>query len=193
MVKLITRSVRFSERDLTAWRDKDRSLLDGCSELLRRILCDKAEARPGRRFLGYAYVAAREFHDEGWYGSFKWLTAPKWSGEQKLPDSYQEAFRDALQRHFPTLREFQRICVAATGNQTEQKPVGPDLWLTTPDRHRFIEVKLPGDHLARHQLVGLALIATFLKSDRPVCVEVVTLDSGDPRQSGPLMQEFGAI
>ena len=53
--------------------------------------------------------------------------------------------------------------------------VAPDLWLFTGRRHRFIEVKLPGDHLGDSQLAGLALIATCLKAALPVSVEVVTL------------------
>ena len=30
-----------------------------------------------------------------------------------------------------------------------RKPVGPDLWLITPDEHKFIEVKLPAIALRR--------------------------------------------
>ena len=63
------------------------------------------------------------------------------------------------------------------------KPSAPDLWLVLNDEHRFIEIKLPEDELAPHQYAGLALIAKFLPSERPVSVSVVNLDNSADRFS----------
>jgi len=192
--KLKVNAVRFSEGDLRAWRDGDYSLVENCPTPLRRILRKKARARPGRRFFGEAHVAAVAPYEEGWYGSFKWLTSRKWSGDAKLRNRYQAAFREALRQHFPDLRQFQQVVAASTREFGGRKPVGPDLWFATARQHRFIEVKLPGDRVGRHQLLGLALIATFLRSDRPMSVEVVNLFSDEkPAGSEHLVEEFAAI
>jgi hypothetical protein len=192
--KLKVKEVRFSEVDLRAWKKGDYSLVKDCPKPLRRILRKKAQARPGRRFFGEAYVAAAANCQDGWYGSYKWLTAQKWAGDEDLRNRYQGQFREALRRHFPKLRQFQEAVAASTRDSRGRKPVGPDLWLATPRQHRFIEVKLPGDRIARHQLLGLALIATFLQSDRPKSVEVVNLfSSKKPTGSDRLVEEFAAI
>ena len=75
--KLTIWSRRFSEHDLRAWRERDYSLVKDCAEPLKRTLSERAANRPGRRFFGEAYVAATVPHQDGWYGSFKWLTAEK--------------------------------------------------------------------------------------------------------------------
>jgi hypothetical protein len=99
-----------------------------------------------------------------------------------------------LRRQFPDLRHFQQVVAGSTQEFGGRKPVGPDLWLTTPRQHRFIEVKLPGDRVGRHQLLGLALIATFLRSDRSKSVEIVNLFSGEePAGSEQLVEEFAAM
>ncbi len=75
-----------------------------------------------------------------------------------------------------------------------RKPVGPDLWLVTPHEHRFIEVKLPDDTVAEHQLLGLALIVTHLRAQRPISVEIAQLYSGSqPDTAEPLQQHFRAL
>lgn len=172
-----TTNLTYSEADLDGWKNGGRTLLRSCSPLLRRLLKGKADTRPGRRFFGEAYVLSTEAADEAWYGSFKWLTSRKWSGPGPLADDYQESFRAALQRHFCDLDAFQRKVRAAAGKTAGALPVGPDLWLVTRRRHRFIEVKLPGDSLAPHQLQGLHLIERHLRAadGRSVSVEVVTL------------------
>jgi hypothetical protein len=185
---------KFSEHELRAWRNKHYSLVDHCFPPLKGILCRKAEARPGRRFFGEAYVAASIRHDQCWYGSFKWLTSPKWSGLESLSNSYQNQFRSTLLHHFPRLSEFQELVRAFTPVFGRQRPVGPDLWLPTRSNHRFIEVKLPGDRISQHQLVGLALIAMLLRGDRPVSVEVFNLHSdGKVPASRQLKEEFASI
>ena len=186
--------MEFSESDLRAWKNGKCSLVKDCSRPLKQILRKKACARPGSRFFGEAFVAAHVDHEEGWYGSFKWLTSPKWYGDQTLEDRYQAKFRDALRRNFPDLMAFQQIAAASMRKLGGRKPVGPDLWLITPGKHRFIEVKLPYDRLGRHQLFGLALIALFFRRDRPVSVEIVNLHSGKkPARSDQLARQFEAI
>jgi hypothetical protein len=55
-------------------------------------------------------------------------------------------------------------------------PTAPDLWIIDKrGRHRFIEVKLPGDSIAPHQLAGMAAIASVLSGSRKVSVELVEL------------------
>ena len=152
--------------------------MKGRSRTLEKRLTGKAKARPGRRFFGEAKILASEQPGDAWYGSFKWLTSPKWTGDQKLADQYQTGFREALHHHFRDLAGFQKTVALATTRLGGDRPVGPDLWLISRNQHRFIEVKLPGDRLARHQLVGLALIGMFLRGDRPVSVEVVNLYPG---------------
>ena len=111
-----------------------------------------------------------------------------------MSKSVPEQFREALRRHFPGLRQFQNVVAASTREFRRHNPVGPDLWLTTPGKHRFIEVKLPGDRVGRHQLLGLALIAMFLRSDRSKSVEVVHLFSNQkPEGSEHLVEEFAAL
>ena len=192
--KLSITPITFSEPELRAWKNGKYSLVKDCPRPLKRILRKKAGKRPGRRFFGEAHVAATERYRKGWYGSFKWHTSPRWCGSQELQDPYQVKFRNALLRHFPDLKEFQQIAAASMRKLGGRKPVGPDLWLITPGKHRFIEVKLPGDSVGRHQLIGLALIAMFLRSDRPISVEIVNLHSGErPAGSEELVRQFGAI
>jgi hypothetical protein len=184
----------FSETELTAWRNGDYSLVKDCSKPLQQRLREKAKARPGRRFFGEAKVLASEPYDDAWYGSFKWLTSPKWIADQKLADGYQEGFRTALQHQFRDLPAFQQAVALAMTRIGGDRPVGPDLWLISQTHHRFIEVKLPGDRLARRQLIGLALISKFLRCDRTITVEIVNLSLGQaPRASADVECEFAGI
>ena len=185
----------FSQDELEAWKGRERSLIADCWGPLRRVLCKKADARPGRRFFGEAYVAAGTPCEQAWYGSFKWLTSPRWSQtHRRLKDPYQRRFRAALLRHFPELEQAQEVARAVRHLFPGPKPVGPDLWFVSDNRHRFVEVKLPDDDLKRHQLVGLALIALYLHSDRPVSVEVVSLYCGGKRDnSKTVKKDFSAV
>jgi len=193
--KTTNHTASYSDYELQDWRSRRYSLVNDCSPLLKRRLLDKARARTGRRFFGETKVLAMEPYDEAWYGSFKWLTSPRWSGAAALSDRYQEHFRRALMIHFPDLCDFQQRVAMSLGSIDRRKPVGPDLWLITPKQHRFIEVKLPRDTLARHQLVGLALIGMFLRGDRPISVEVVNLYNGErpPKTEPQLGREFAEI
>jgi len=185
--------VPYTETELERWKKGNYSLVKGCPKPLKGILRQKALARPGRRFFGEAKVAASIPHEEAWYGSFKWITSPRWCSAQRLGTPYSEQFRDALMAHFPELAEFQQVARRSAG-RVSRKPVGPDLWLVTPHEHRFIEVKLPGDRTAEHQLLGLALIATHLRAQRPISVELAQLYSeSHPDTAEPLQQHFEAL
>jgi hypothetical protein len=94
--------------------------------------------------------------------------------------------RAALHRHFGSrhLGNLQRVVEAVYRSCKKQlkgkAPTAPDLWLV--DRrggHRFIEVKLPGDSAAPHQLAGMAAIACVLSPANRVSVEVIHLNDDD--------------
>ena len=163
------------------------------SKWIRKMLSRKAKTRlngqirqgkkGSRRFFGEAYVATSEANREVWYNSFKWLMAPRYVRDIKLPIP-QHRFRDALRSSFDLdqIRDLQAKSSILWSTHREmlggKKPVPPDLWLVADrGRHRFIEVKLPKDTIKPHQLAGLALISTLLKDKkgRPVSVEIVKL------------------
>ncbi len=145
------------------------------SPFIKRVLTRKHKVRPAR-FFGEAFVATQLRHTEGYYCPFKWLTSASWSGDKSLGDQDKREFREALGRYFPKLTELQTRADRARRHLGGEKPVGPDLWLVRPDRHQFIEVKLPKDGLAERQIAGLALLATSLPSDRPIEVLSIALD-----------------
>jgi hypothetical protein len=150
--------------------------------------------RPGRRIFGEAKVLSTQSYLNAWYGSFKWLTSPKWCSRNQALKGYPNDFREALLSHFSNLCDLQDIVLGAARALADRKPVSPDLWLITRRKHRLIEVKLPGDSLADHQLLGLALIAMCARSDRPVSVEVFRLfESRKPEDSQELVGRFDVI
>ena len=117
----------FSDEELQTWRNGEYLLVKDCSRLLKERLRAKARARPGRRFFGEAKVLAlaSEQYEAAWYGSFKWLTSPKWIGRQALGDRYQEGFRAALQDHFHGLAAFQQAvarAIAGEGRRAAGRP-----------------------------------------------------------------------
>lgn len=152
-----------------------------------RLLKRKVRGRSARthRFFGEAFVASQTVHREAYYGSFKWLTNPRFARDRKLAAKDQEHFRRALHDHFGQKRidklqrvvtEMSRTCRKALARKS---PTAPDLWLVDRQgHHRFIEVKLPGDSVAPHQLAGMAAIATVLGTAN-VSVEVVHLHNDD--------------
>jgi hypothetical protein len=186
-------SVTHQEYDPTlraAWiaRRRDALPFPPALEAVRRVLRGKARARSRRtpRFFGEAFVAQQATAGETYYASFKWLTNSKFADTEPLADKRQEQCREALHRHFgqPRIEELQRLVDALFRSSQKalgkKKPTAPDLWLV--DRrghHRFIEVKLPGDSIAPHQVAGLAAIACVLNRPKTVSVEVVHLDDQD--------------
>jgi len=169
-------SIPFRESDRLNWIAGRYRMLKSSktSSFIKNILVEKAKKRPGTRFFGEAYVVAHMEHQEGWYGSFKWLTSPAWVTGHGIPYGHRAEFGEALRTYFPTLRDVQQRA-RHFAEMMNCKPVPPDLWLIVNGEHRFIEVKLPGDLVSQGQLVGLALIARFLSGDRPVSVWVMHL------------------
>ena len=170
----------FDEAERDRWYAGDESLLVGsqASASIKRVIGQKHAKRP-RRFFGEALVAAKTPHSEGFYCPFKWLTSSRWADRTELPGSDAQEFREALERHFPQLAEFQQRAKRAANRLGGLKPVGPDLWLVTDREHLFVEVKLPKDAAAPHQIAGLALLATQLESSMPITVRIVNLDNSE--------------
>jgi hypothetical protein len=161
------------------------------SGYIKNILVSKARKRPGRRFFGEAYIATKTEMVEGWYNSFKWLTSKKWITGKGLEDEFEKPFYEALMEHIgkDILKDLQNRAKNLVKDGINKKPVVPDLWLITKDgQFKFIESKLPGDVINRHQIAGLALIKKCLSAVKPVSVSIVTLypENFDP---GSLFRE----
>jgi hypothetical protein len=197
VAKLLIEDVPFAEGQLEKWRSPrsvlKRSLFGKCAPPLKELLQRKTKRRP-RHFFGETFVATRERpYSAAWYGSYKWLTSPKWTGHHELSDAYQEGFRRALQRHIQNLEELQRL---ARRNRLGKKLVAPDLFIIEPRKLRFIEVKLPGDRVTDHQLAGLALIQQVLRPRQriPVTVELMYLHSSErTRDHADVQRRFESI
>lgn len=169
---------------LRDWRRNDCRILTSseASEYLKGIIAIKVKRRPrGRRFFGEAYVATQVRHRHGYYGSFKWLTNSRFLDDRPFPSGptkpYQEELRKALLRHFGKgqLERLQKRAHKAT-RVVGVRPVAPDLWLIdSRGNHRFIEVKLPGDRIHPHQLAGMYLIASCLRTKGRLSVEIIEL------------------
>jgi hypothetical protein len=175
MSRLVIEAMTYSSRDLEAWRRGTYRMLErsAASDFLKRILCEKACCRPGRRFFGEACVAARLEHQHGWYGSFKWLTSRRYLDGRGL-DGYAAEFSSALREHFDDLERLQDRAQRFR-SRFALAPMPPDLWLIANGEHRFIEVKLPGDSVSDRQLAGMALIKRYLRGNKPTSVSVVQL------------------
>ncbi len=79
---LIEEVMPFPPEFLKRWQNGDYSLLTSANipSYIKQIIVKKAKVRPGRRFFGEAFVAvsmSKEIKD-GFYNSYKWLTAKKW-------------------------------------------------------------------------------------------------------------------
>ena len=192
MTKPVIVAMSYPADCLKDWSSKNCRMLasSGASDYLKRILTGKVGRRNGgRRFFGEAYVAAQIDHRHGYYASFKWLTNSRFCDDRPFPKGptkeFKEKFRAALLKHFGE-RQLKRLAKRARDveNATGVQPVAPDLWLI--DRHgnhRFIEVKLPGDRIHPEQLKGMALIASCLRANTRLTVEIVELRPEDRRTS----------
>jgi len=187
MPKLTVSLQPYDPDALGAWTRRQRNALSfpATAADLERLLKRKARGRAAktRRFFGEAYIASQTRYREAYYSSFKWLTNPRFAGDRKLRDKNQEQLRKALQDHFTPKRiaKLQRVVRELSGvcrkDLAGKHPTPPDLWLVgRGGRHRFIEVKLPGDSLAPHQIAGMAAIACVLSGPKRVSIEVVHLD-----------------
>jgi hypothetical protein len=178
----------YPESLLEAWKTGDYSMLtqSNASDYIKDILIFKAKARPGRRFFGEAYIASRVEMKEGWYNSYKWLTADKWISGDGLEPTFGKPFHSALMNYIgvDVLARLQENAIDFYNRHKERckdgnkykKPVTPDLWIIDKEGgFRFIESKLPGDKIGPHQIAGLALIQAYLKVSVPVSVSIINL------------------
>ena len=182
----------FPPGELKIWEAGDYGLLERSesSAYLKRLLVERAEVRP-RYFFGEAWiVACVRPHVKGVYGSFKWLTAQKWSRSSLWKPRlwYEKEYKQQLSQYVPFLDdmrlEARKMKVPGIGVSSDKKkrkklsPSEPDLWLIdNEERHHFIEAKIhPRDEATQQQVAGLALIAShFLKHGLSVSTEILTL------------------
>ena len=168
----------YPESFLERWRAGDYSMLTNsqASEYIKKIIVHKAKNRPGRRFFGEAYIASNMEMVEGWYTSYKWLTAPKWIVGEGLKPGFEKSFYLALMKYIG------KDCLISLQEEATKlvrkykKPVAPDLWIIDNDGcFNFIESKLPDDFIGKHQLAGLALIEKFVGAVKPVSIVVMDM------------------
>ena len=187
-VELRNEFMPYPESLLEDWKAGNHSMLmqSNASDYIKNILTTKAKIRQGRRFFGEAYIASKIEMKEGWYNSFKWLTADKWLIGESLESEFEKPFHEALMKHIGAnvLSKLQAKANEFFNNHKEKfmhegkykKPVAPDLWLIDKDgSFRFIESKLPGDTIAAHQIAGLALIGKYLGDAFPVSISIIHL------------------
>jgi hypothetical protein len=190
MPRLTIKRDRYDPVALESWTRRRRNALSFPPRIegFRRLLRRKARGREKKtpRFFGEAFIAVQSKCHEAYYGSFKWLTNPRFAKDQELANPDQERLRAALHRHFTRKRieKLQRVVEGLSRSCRKdlgkRRPTAPDLWLVDRHgRHRFIEVKLPGDSAAPHQLAGMAAIAFVLRGPKVVSVEVIHLDDDD--------------
>jgi hypothetical protein len=190
MPKLILSRDLYDADALDSWIRRRRHALRFPREAaqLARLLKRKARARGRRtsRFFGEAYVACNLKYREIHYGSVKWLTNPRFVRTRRLTDPDHERFRRALHDNFgrdriEKLQSAAHALLSSCRHELAGKaPTAPDLWLIDKrGRHRFIEVKLPGDSVAPHQIAGMAAISCLLNGPKRVSVEVLHLHDGD--------------
>ena len=88
---------------LERWRNGNYSLLTSTNipSYIKQIIVHKAKVRPGRRFFGEAFVAvsmAKEIKD-GFYCSYKWMTAEKWITGKGLKSEFEKPFYEGLHKY----------------------------------------------------------------------------------------------
>jgi hypothetical protein len=184
-------AVAYPKALLNQWENGNYSMLksSNASEYLKRILVYKAKKRTGTRFFGEAYVVSRLHNNmrEGYYNSFKWLTADKWRKGSKLQHPFELPFYEALIRYFGgnLINSLQENSIAYYQKNGRKKPIAPALWIVDKDGNsRFIEVKLPWDTIRIPQLAGLALIKNHLECS----VSIISLYAEG--KSAPRQKEY---
>jgi len=201
-IELKNEFIPYPESLLEAWKAGDYSMLikSNASDYIKNILTTKAKERPGRRFFGEAYIASKIEMKEGWYNSFKWLTADKWLTGNGLKQEFEKPFYSVLMKHIgaDSLAKLQEKSIAFYNQYKEnfmhegkyKKPVAPDLWLIDKEGcFKFIESKLPGDTIAKHQIAGLALIGKYLGDSFPISISIMHLYPEDIESVG-IYSEF---
>jgi len=158
---------------LDEWKRGDYSFLTSSKapRYIKDILVQKARERAGKRFFGEAYIAATLGKDmtDGWYNSYKWLTANKWVTGRNLEPVFEAPFYGALMKKIGATRISYLQKKTNTYFETHEseldykKPVAPDLWfINKSGGFVFIESKMDRDWIRPHQLAGLALIKKYL-------------------------------
>ncbi len=153
---------------LERWRNGDHSLLTSANipSYIKQIIVQKAKIRPGRRFFGEAFVAVSFSSKikDGFYNSYKWLTAEKWITGKGLKPEFEKPFYDGLHKYIRTenLKKIQKRSNKYRANHDGNRPVASDLFLIGNNgRLMFLEIKLPGDTIRPNQIPGLAILKTF--------------------------------
>jgi len=189
-IDLKHRTKVYPEILLKKWRTGDYSMLteSRAPDFIKDFLILKLTNRkkPGRRFFGEAYISSTIDMVYGWYTSYKWLTSKKWITGKGLNSDFERPFYHALMKHIgiEQLIGLQNEARNLFKNRKDEfyiegkykRPVAPDLWII--DREgcfNFIESKLPGDSVGKHQLVGLALIEKWVGAIKPVSVTLMEL------------------
>ncbi len=134
--------------------------------LIKQIIVQKAKVRPGRRFFGEAFVAVSFSSKikDGFYCSYKWMTAEKWITGKGFKSVFEKQFYDGLHKYIGTenLKEIQKRSNKYREKHGEKRPVASDLILIgNNDRLMFFEIKLPGDTIRPNQIPGLAILKTY--------------------------------
>ncbi len=157
---------------LERWRNGDYSLLTSAniSSYIKKIIVKKAKMRPGRRFFGEAFVAVSMSKEikNGFYCSYKWMTAKKWITGKGLKPVFEKPFYDGLHKYIGTenLKEIQKRSNKYRESHAGTRPVASDLILIGNNgRLMFLEVKFPGDTIRPNQIPGLAILKTFVEDN----------------------------
>ena len=118
------------------------------------------------RFFGKAFsaVSMSTENKDGFYNSYKWMTAKKWITGKGLKPEFEKPFCDGLHKYIGTenLKKIQKRSNKYRESHDGNKPVASDLILIDKEgKLLFIEVKLPGDRIRPNQLIGLAILKTY--------------------------------
>ena len=153
---------------LERWRMGDYSLLTSANipSYIKQIIFQKAKVRPGRRFFGEAFVAVSFSSKikDGFYCSYKWMTAEKWITEKGLKPEFEKPFYEGLHKYIGTenLKKIQTRSNKYRESHNGNRPVASDLILIGNNgRLMFLEIKLPGDTIRPNQIPGLAILKSF--------------------------------
>ncbi len=99
-------AISFPTAFLKRWRNCDYSLLTSANipSYIKQIIVQKAKIRPGRRFFGEAFGAASFSSKikDGFYYSYKWLTAEKWITGKGFKSVFEKQFYDGLHKYIGT-------------------------------------------------------------------------------------------
>lgn len=133
MSKIILKEevMSFLPEFLERWRNGDYSLLTSANvpSYIKQIIVHKAKVRPSRRFFGEAFVAVSFSSKikDGFYCSYKWLTAAKWITGKGLKPEFEKSFYDGLHKYIGTenLKEIQKRPTNIEKARTETSRLHP--------------------------------------------------------------------